>query len=63
MDDPLLICYKCQADLVRQKANFSYLGHLFSAEVLACPNCHQAYVPESLAKGKMAETETLLEDK
>lgn len=41
----------------------SYLGSGFSITLLTCPSCKLVLVPESLAMGKMAEVEQLLEDK
>ena len=43
--------------------NFSYLGKQFEHEVDRCPECGQVYIPEELAKGRMAEVEKILEDK
>jgi len=45
------------------KAFFSYLEHSFSTEVLRCPVCGQVFIPESLARGKMAQVEVSIEDK
>ena len=58
-----LVCWKCRKELKPRKTNFTYLGHEFFAEVPACPECGQAYIPEELAKGRIAEVETQLEDK
>jgi hypothetical protein len=58
-----IICWKCKCELVRLKVGFNYLGHFFSTELLACPECRQSFVPEQLAKGQMAEVEYMLEDK
>lgn len=41
----------------------SYLGATFEISLLTCPACGQTLVPEALALGRMAEVETLLEDK
>lgn len=58
-----LICSRCGVELEMHKANFSYLDHSFSTEVMRCPSCGQVYIPESLAKGKMMQVETSIEDK
>ena len=56
-------CMKCNEEMVEKKTTFVYLGHEMTYPVLRCPKCGQAYLPESLVKGKIAEVETLLEDK
>ena len=61
--DQLLKCCKCDAALEKRKINFEYLGHNFFAEIPVCPVCGQVYVPEALAKGKMADVEKQLEEK
>ena len=58
-----MICDLCQVPLEPMKTHFSYLGHAFHTEILRCPECGQVYIPESLAKGRMAEVEMNLEDK
>lgn len=58
-----LICSRCNAALEPHKAHFSYLDHSFSTEVMRCPVCGQVYIPENLAKGKMAQVEVSIEDK
>ena len=63
MSENKLICCQCNLELAPEKTTFTYLGHHFFAEVLRCPRCRQAYVPEELANGKMVEVEMLLEDK
>jgi hypothetical protein len=45
------------------KTRFSYLGHTFHTEIPRCPECGQAFIPEELARGRMSEVETSLEDK
>lgn len=59
----MFVCCKCQKELVLCKTQFSYLGHAFSAEVPRCPTCGEVFVSEELAKGRMSEVETTLEDK
>ena len=58
-----LTCSRSNLTLELHKAHFSYLDHSFSTEVLRCPVCGQVYIPESLAKGKMAQVEVSIEDK
>jgi hypothetical protein len=62
-ENKVLICHTCQKELVPTKTFFSYLGHSFYAEILKCPECGEVYIPEELAKGRIAQTEMLLEDK
>ncbi len=63
MPDQVIICCKCQRELVPAKTYLSYLGHSFSATILRCPECGQVYIPEEMAKGRIAEVEMQLEDK
>lgn len=58
-----LICSRCAAPLERVETKFSYLGHTFSHPVPRCPVCGAVYISEALATGKIAEVETMLEDK
>jgi len=50
-------------ELKPEKTYFSYLGHSYYADILKCPGCGEVYIPEELAKGRMSEVETMLEDK
>ena len=45
------------------EAQFSYLKRSFRHKVLRCPQCGQIYISEELARGRMREVETTLEDK
>lgn len=63
MNENDLICVKCNVQLVSSKTTFSYLKHEFYANLPCCPACGQVYVSEELAKGRMADVETELEDK
>jgi uncharacterized C2H2 Zn-finger protein len=56
-------CARCDMELAMEKIVFSYLGQTVAHEVPACPRCGKVFIPEELAKGKMAEVEELLEDK
>jgi hypothetical protein len=53
----------CGQDLTPASVNVAYLGSGFTITLLTCPKCGLVLVPESLALGKMAEVELLLEDK
>ncbi len=58
-----LICDRCKVEMTEVEATFSYLRRSFHHKVLRCLECGQVYIPEELAKGRMKEVETLLEDK
>lgn len=58
-----LVCGKCQLAFVLGKVMVSYLGNSFPVELMKCPGCGIAYVPEELAAGKMHQVEQALEDK
>ncbi len=60
---PKLVCAKCRLELVPGQVTVSYLGNEFPIELLKCPQCGAAYVPEALATGKMLTVEQALEDK
>jgi len=62
-DEQRPVCCKCQKALEPRRTDFSYLGHSFYADVLRCPGCGQVFIPEDLAKGRIAEVEMQLEDK
>jgi len=59
----VVICHKCQKELEPKKTYFSYLGHTFFTDILKCPQCGEVYIPEELAKGRIAQVEMELEDK
>jgi ribosomal protein S27AE len=61
--DKRLVCARCGVPLEPAKAQFAYLGHKFHTEVPRCPKCGQVFISEELARGRMAEVETSLEDK
>ena len=61
--DIKLICIPCRTEMQPKRVEFFYLGHTFAQELLCCPLCNQVYIPEILAKGRMAEVERELEDK
>jgi uncharacterized protein with PIN domain len=62
-DENGLICARCNAPLEKSETKFDYLGHKFTHNVPKCPVCGMVYVSEELACGRIAEVETMLEDK
>ena len=58
-----MVCAKCDAALVPKKTVFEYMSMSFTYDILCCPVCGMAFIPEELAEGKMAEVERLIEDK
>lgn len=62
-NDSKMICELCNEKMEPLKAQFSYLKRSFSHTVLRCPKCGQVYISEELAKGRIQEVETTLEDK
>lgn len=59
----ILICYRCKTQLVTAKVDFSYLGKAFHADVQKCPVCGKVCIMPELAEGKIAEVESMLEEK
>jgi hypothetical protein len=57
------VCAKCGSPLKTGAINVTYLGSGYPVDLLKCPNCGRALIPEELALGKMAEVEKILEDK
>lgn len=57
------VCDRCKKELVPTKISFSYMRRTFTHEVPACPVCGKPFISKDLALGKMAEVETLMEDK
>ena len=58
-----LICTRCNVPLEKSEAKFDYLGHKFRHNAQKCPICGMVYIPEELVDGRIAEVETMLEDK
>lgn len=56
-------CFKCNKKLEEREVCFQYLGRELFYKVLSCPECGQVFIPESLAKGKMKQVETMIEGK
>lgn len=57
------LCANCQVPLEAGKVTVSYLDSAFPVDLMRCPRCGLALVPEDLAMGRMAEVEKTLEDK
>lgn len=57
------ICATCQVSLEQKKMQIRYLESAFEITLPQCPACGQTSIPKSLAEGRMAEAEALLEDK
>lgn len=62
-DPGTIVCTKCNVPMEPIEVTFKYLKRSFRHKVLRCPKCGQVYVPEDLAKGRMAEVEAALEEK
>jgi hypothetical protein len=58
-----ILCAKHRVPLEEGKINVTYQGHTYPVDVLRCPICGQALIPEELAKGRMLEVEQTLEEK
>jgi len=56
-------CSSCNGELALHKVFFTYMKGNFEVDLPACAQCGLVLVPESLAVGKMAEAERILEDK
>lgn len=62
-DDLRWICCRCSEPLEVGPVELTYLGNSFWLDLPHCPKCGFYLVPESLALGRMAQAEQLLEDK
>ena len=58
-----VLCAKHRVLLEPGKVELTYLGHTFPVDIVRCPVCGLAYIPEELARGSMLEVEQTLEDK
>ena len=56
-------CCRCGVAMELGPVRLSYLGNAFTLELPRCPSCGQLLIPETLATGRMAEVERILEDK
>lgn len=61
--EPKFRCLRCDIEMEPRKTYFEYLGHTIHTEVPCCPKCGEVYIPEDLARGKIADIEQILEDK
>jgi len=59
----ILICDRCQVELVEAEAEFLYLGNKMRHKIPRCPKCGMVYLPESLVVGRMRKLEEALEEK
>ncbi|MGX7950274.1 DVU_1557 family redox protein [Oleidesulfovibrio alaskensis] len=57
------VCARCEQPLQPATVELEYLDSLFNVELPACAACGLVLIPEDLATGKMADVESLLEDK
>ncbi len=57
------LCGQCNRSLELCKVQVTYLGSVFSLDLLKCAGCGAVAVTEETAAGKMAEAEQILEDK
>lgn len=62
-DDAGWRCGRCGVPLEQSKVQACYLHSAFDVFLPRCPQCGLTMTPKSLALGKMAEVEALLEDK
>ena len=58
-----LICDRCGVEMEMIEASFNYLSRGFRHKVPRCPECRQVSLPEDLVTGKMADVESMIEDK
>ncbi len=57
------ICESCNQELTPGKVSLMYMGSRFTVDMMRCPGCGMVFIPQSLAEGRMAEVEKILEDK
>jgi NAD-dependent SIR2 family protein deacetylase len=56
-------CDRCRCDLVVGQVAVTYMNNRFTADLPYCPACKTVLITETVALGKMAEVERILEDK
>ena len=56
-------CERCQCDLVVGQVSVAYMNNRFTTDLPYCPSCRTVLITETVATGKMAEVEQILEDK
>ncbi|MGI6766479.1 MAG: DVU_1557 family redox protein [Lentihominibacter sp.] len=59
----ILICEKCRVELEMIEVAFDYLSRSFRHKVPRCPECGQVSLPEDLVTGKIADVESMIEEK
>ena len=57
------VCGRGGVPLEQMKVQACYMHSAFDVLLPRCPSCGLTLIPKSLADGKMAEVEALLEDK
>lgn len=57
------MCNRCKKPLEVNKVRLQYSRVIFALDLPVCPQCGMILIAESLATGKMAEAEQILEDK
>jgi hypothetical protein len=62
-EPPTVTCANHGVPLEPGKIDVTYQGHTFPVDVLCCPVCGLALIPEELVKGRMLEVEQALEEK
>ena len=62
-EDLQRVCRKCNRPLEAGTVSVEYMGNQFTTELPTCPGCGFVLISETLALGKMAEVEQILEDK
>jgi hypothetical protein len=62
-EDLQWVCRKCNRPLEAGTVSVEYMGNQFTTELPVCPGCGFVLISESLALGKIAEVEQILEDK
>lgn len=63
MEERKLICQSCNVEMKPAEVSFHYMKFDFKHTLPRCPQCGQVYIPEELARTRMAEVEAQLEDK
>lgn len=58
-----LLCDRCGVEMEMIEVSFQYLSRGFRHKVPRCPECGQVSLPEDLVTGKMADVESMIEDK
>jgi len=59
----VLVCTRCDLELVPKQVVLRYMGLDFNAEIPCCPSCGQPYLAEDIVRGKLKAAEQALEEK